>query len=94
MNPREREQRERDYADPLCQFLGGDAVALGIFRALRRDDIATAEDLREWYWRDSGGGQYGLDPGYFIRDVKGIGPAAMGRVDEKMRQTTEVRSEG
>jgi predicted ThiF/HesA family dinucleotide-utilizing enzyme len=84
-------QQGRDYADPLCQFLGGDELAAKICRALRRDDIPTVETLREWYWRGTGSGPDALEPGFFIRDVPRIGPVAMERIAEKL--TKETRNE-
>jgi hypothetical protein len=71
-NKRQRDEDTADRADPLFAFLGGDDTALRIFRALERDGILTVDELRR---------QYRLN---WVRDARGIGPAAMNRIREKL----------
>lgn len=74
-NERQRDEDTTDRADPLCLFLGGDDTALRIFRKLERDGIFSVDLLRHAYRLD------------WVRDVRGVGPVAMARIREKLRES-------
>lgn len=74
-NKRQLDEDTADRADPLCVFLGSDDTALRIFRALERDGILTVTELRSAYRLD------------WVRDARGIGPAAMNRIRDKLGES-------
>lgn len=76
---KERTADMEDRAHELCVFLGGDAVALKISRALRcHGDITSVEGLRDEYGRSA------PRPGYYLEDIRLIGPQAIQRIKEKI----------
>lgn len=72
-------QRDSEaWRHELCQFLGGDKMALTISNALRRSgEVLTVEKLRD-VWTS---GRYGPE---YLLDLRWIGSGSLDRIREKI----------